>query len=89
MRKSKMQQKNEAGQQLKLFAWQAGEPTGTPTGGTSMGTLTGVELLSLLERQRTLTENLLEKIVDYGNLIMNLNWFAQLGLQSLYLKLKV
>ena len=69
MRKSKMQQKNETGQQLKLFAWQAGEPTGTPTGGTSTKTLTGAELLSLLERQRTLTENLLEKIVDYGNLI--------------------
>jgi group II intron reverse transcriptase/maturase len=64
-----MQQKNEAGQQLKLFAWQAGEPTGIPTGGTSTKTLTGAELLSLLERQRTLTENLLEKIVDYGNLI--------------------
>jgi RNA-directed DNA polymerase len=68
MRKSKGQQKNETSRQLKLFTMQAGELTGTPTGGTCTESLNRVELLSLLERQRTLTENLLERIVDYGNL---------------------
>jgi group II intron reverse transcriptase/maturase len=48
---------------------QAGELTGTPTGGTGTECLNRVELLSLLERQRTLTENILERIVDYGNLM--------------------
>jgi len=47
---------------------QAGELTAAPTGGTGTERLNRVELLSLLERQRTLTENLLERIVDYGNL---------------------
>ena len=69
MRKGKGQQKNEAGRQLKLFSWQAGELTGTPTGGNGTGSLNRVELLSLLERQRTLTENLIERVVDYGNLM--------------------
>jgi RNA-directed DNA polymerase len=69
MRKSKGQQKNESGRQLKLFTMQAGELTGTPTGGTGTECLNRVELLSLLERQRTLTENILERIVDYGNLM--------------------
>jgi RNA-directed DNA polymerase len=68
MRKGKEQQKNEAGRQLKLIAWQAGELTGTPDGGTVTEPLNRAELLSVLEKQRTLTENLLEKIVDYGNL---------------------
>jgi RNA-directed DNA polymerase len=68
MRKSKGQQKNEPSQQLNLFTWQAGELTGTPTGGNGTESLNRVELLSLLERQRTLTENLIERIVDYGNL---------------------
>jgi len=69
MRKSKGQQKNESVRQLKLFTMQAGELTGTPTGGNGTESLNRVELLSLLERQRTLTENLLERIVDYGNLM--------------------
>jgi group II intron reverse transcriptase/maturase len=69
MRKGKEQQKNETSRQLKLFTMQAGELTGTPTGGTGTERLNRVELLSLLERQRTLTENLLERIVDYGNLM--------------------
>lgn len=68
MRKSKVQQKNEANQ-LKLFNWQAGELSATPAGGTETGRLTRVELLSILERQRALTENLLERVVDYGNLL--------------------
>src|SRR4030042_2371247 len=68
MRKSKRKQKNEADQQLKLFNWQAGELTGTTTGGTGTRPVNRDEMLSLLERQRTLTENLLERIVEYGNL---------------------
>jgi RNA-directed DNA polymerase len=69
MRKGKEQQKNETSRQLKLFTMQAGELTVAPTGGTVTERLNRVELLSLLERQRTLTENLLERIVDYGNLM--------------------
>jgi hypothetical protein len=68
MRKSKGQQKNETSQQLELFSWQVGELARTPTGGDSRGSLPRVELLWLLEKQRTLTENLLERIVDYENL---------------------
>jgi RNA-directed DNA polymerase len=68
MRKSKEQQKDESGLQLQLFSWQAGELQAAPTGGTGTGLLSRVELLSLLERQRTLTEHLLERIVDYENL---------------------
>jgi group II intron reverse transcriptase/maturase len=64
-----MQQKKESGRQLKLFTWQAGSLTGTPTGGNGTGSLNRVELLSLLEKQRTLTENLIERVVDYGNLM--------------------
>lgn len=69
MRKGKEQQKNETSRQLKLFEMQSGELTVAPTGGTGTERLNRVELLSLLERQRTLTENLLERIVDYGNLM--------------------
>jgi group II intron reverse transcriptase/maturase len=69
MRKGKEQQKNETSRQLTLFEMQAGELTVAPTGGTDTERLSRVELLSLLERQRTLTENLLERIVDYGNLM--------------------
>ncbi len=68
MRKGKEQQKNESGLQLELFSVQAGELQAVPTGGTGTGRLCRVELLSLLEKQRTLTEHLLERIVDYGNL---------------------
>ncbi len=68
MRKGKEQQKNETSRQLELFTMRAGELTAGPSGGTGTERLNRVELLSLLERQRTLTENLLERIVDYGNL---------------------
>jgi len=68
MRKSKGQQKNEASRQLNLFRGQAGELTGIPDGGTVTGTWDRVELLSVLEKQRTLTANLLERVVDYENL---------------------
>jgi len=69
MRKGKEQQKNETSRQLKLFTMQAGELTVAPTGGTGTELLNRVELLSVLERQRTLTSNLLERIADYGNLM--------------------
>ena len=68
MRKSKSRQKNEAGRQLDLFNRQAEELVGAPADGISTGCFSRVELLSLLERQRTLTGNLLERIVDYENL---------------------
>jgi RNA-directed DNA polymerase len=68
MRKSKGKQKNEASRQPELFHWQAGELAGTLTGGTGTRPLNRVEMLSLLEKQRTLTENLLERIVEYGNM---------------------
>jgi RNA-directed DNA polymerase len=68
MRKSKGQ-KNEASKQLKMFSWQAGELTETPDGGTENRSLDRAELLSVLEKQRTLTENLIERIVDHGNLM--------------------
>jgi len=77
MRKGKEQQKNETSRQLKLFTMQAGELTVAPTGGTGTERLSRVELLSLLERQRTLTENLLERIVDYGNLMRAYNQVAR------------
>lgn len=69
MRKSKMRQKNEVRHQLKLFDWRAGELTVGESGGTGTRPLNRDELLSVLERQRTLTENLLERIADYGNLM--------------------
>jgi hypothetical protein len=69
MRKSKMQQKNKVSQQMKLFDWRAGELTGEVAGGTGTQPLNRDELLLVLERQRTLTEKLLERIVDYGNLM--------------------
>jgi RNA-directed DNA polymerase len=69
MRKSKGQQKNETARQLELFRSKAGELTGTTDGGTTTESLNRVELLSVLEKQRTLTENLLERIVDHGNLM--------------------
>jgi len=79
MRKSKGQRKNEVSQQLKLFTRQAEELTVEPTGGTVKGPLNRVELLSLLERQRTLTEHLLERVVDYGNLMRGYKQVAENG----------
>jgi RNA-directed DNA polymerase len=68
MRKSEKRRKNPIGRQLELFNRLTGEPELTPAGGTRSGSVPGVELLSLLEKQRALTENILERIVDYGNL---------------------
>ena len=53
--------------QLKLFSHSI-EPTEGTQGRTERNIQAGVELSSRLEKQRTLTANLLEKIVDYGNL---------------------
>lgn len=68
MRKSKRKRKNEDGQQIEINYWQSGELSGTSTGGTGTRLLSRAEMLSLLERQRTLTENLLERVLDYGNI---------------------
>ena len=67
MRKNREQQKNEMVRQLNLFEDQI-KSANSHDGRTGLGTRPGVELLSQLERQRTLTENLLEAVVDYGNL---------------------
>lgn len=68
MRKNREQQKKELVRQLSLF-----EDQDTPgyyrEGRTGKGSSTGVELLSQLEKQRTLTENSLGAVADYGNLL--------------------
>ena len=63
-----MQQKKEEVRQLVLFK-DSGKPANHLEGGTTKDSLSGVELLSRLEKQRTLTGNLLEDVVDYGNLL--------------------
>ena len=144
MRKDKEQQKKSQVKQLEIFS-QTSEPIGAAISGTDKTLLSGVELSSRLEKRRALTENILEKIVDYENLkraykqlsdnggsscgrkytiykllrelgipvgkswnvvmysqgwwhmskteavnqAMSLNWFAQQGLQSLLLRMKV
>lgn len=67
MRKDNKQQKRITASQLKLFSGKV-EPTGRAIGRTDGETQSGVELSSRLENQRTLTANLLNKIVDYENL---------------------
>jgi len=68
MRKDKEQQKKKTKmKQLKLFSHSI-EPTEGTQSRTERDIQAGVELSSRLEKQRTLTANLLEKIVDYGNL---------------------
>lgn len=66
MRKDK-QQRKKAKEQLDLFRGTI-EPNGTTIGRTDGNLQSGVELSSRLEKQRTLTANLLTKIVDYENL---------------------
>lgn len=66
MRKDK-QQRKKTKEQLKLFR-EAIDPTGPTIGRTDGNFQAGVELSSRLEKQRTLTSNLLTKIVDYENL---------------------
>ena len=67
MCKDKSQQKNAVCKQLELFT-RTGEPVVGYAGGTSRTHTTGAELSSRLEQQRILTETILTKIVDYGNL---------------------
>ena len=67
MRKDKKQQKRINASQLQFFSGKA-KPMGTTTGRTDGTTQSGVELSSRLEKQRTLTADLLNKIVDYENL---------------------
>ncbi len=68
MRKDKEQQKNhELVKQGVLFNHE-GKPASTLQGGTLTEKITGAELSSLLNRQRSLTQTILERIVDYGNI---------------------
>ncbi len=67
MRKNGKQQKRGGSKQLNLFA-DPTQPTNRLVSGTDQVGLSGVELLSQLEKQRTLTGNLLEKVVAYENL---------------------
>lgn len=67
MRKDNKQQKKAPGAQLKIFS-KTGEPLKGSVDGIDKPLSHGVELSSRLESQRTLTRNLLEKIVDYENL---------------------
>ena len=68
MSKERLQQKKGNGTQLEIFSEHA-TPAGHPQGRTGRSALSGVELSSQLKRQRTLTTTLLDRIVDYGNLI--------------------
>ena len=68
MRKGRKQQKNRDNDQLELYVGQAKRPIVFSTDGISHRERIGVELLSKLESQRTLTKEILEEIVDYGNL---------------------
>ena len=67
MRKDKKQQKNRPAEQLEFFS-PTGEPANSATDRISEQSSTGEELSSLLKKQYSLTENLLDKIVDYENL---------------------
>jgi len=68
VRKSKEQQKKQGGRQLTIFDYLFEQPSLGQSGGTGAAQAGGVELLSQLEGQRTLTKNILEEVVDYGNL---------------------
>lgn len=67
MRKRKEQQKNQMDYQMRLFD-KYGEPHHDDDSGTTCHQGGGDDYLSQLKRQRTLTVNILEEIVDYGNL---------------------
>lgn len=67
MRKDSIRQKNEGDGQLRMFTNQT-EPADCPTSGTGKAKGSGAELFSRLGQQRALTETILERIVDYGNL---------------------
>lgn len=67
MRKRKEQQKNQRDYQTRLFN-NHGEPHHDVGSGTTGHLGEGVDYLSQLESQRTLTTNILEEIVAYDNL---------------------
>jgi len=68
MRKRLEQQKKQGGYQLTLFDKLTNEPHQDTDSVTIKGSGRGVGHLSHLERQRTLTTNILEEVVDYANL---------------------
>lgn len=69
MRKSKEHKQRQWKMgQTELFDPTAESPTDRPTDGIGKRVRRVVELLSRLERQRALTEHLLEEIVDYRNM---------------------
>ena len=85
MRKNRKQQKNR--HQIELFP--KGQvnnlmykPEESKTGGTGKEIGSGSELLSVLERERALTENIMERIVDYVNLNRACQKVIQNGGQS-------
>lgn len=67
MRKDRKQRKRINASQLDLFSGEV-TPTGGTDGRTEGDNRIGADLSSLLEKQRTLTANLLNRIVDYENL---------------------
>lgn len=67
MRKDREQQKKGKVKQLDLFKDQ-NRPEGQTQGRTGRGVPSGVELPSRLEDRRTLTKNVLDTVVGYGNL---------------------
>jgi RNA-directed DNA polymerase len=73
MRKNRKQRKNRNSYQMELFSRRPaeslkGKPVESPTGGTGKEATAGDELLSLLQRERARTINIIERIVDYVNL---------------------
>lgn len=68
MRKREEQQKRQGGRQLTLFDRLPHSPNQDTDSGTIKDHGKGVEYLSQLERQRTLTTNILMEVVDYVNL---------------------
>jgi hypothetical protein len=66
MRKNRKQQKNKDSQ-LNLFDRLKEKPAESTTSGIGQSSTTGAGLLSLLERERTLTINIMERIVEYYN----------------------
>ncbi|MBU2445657.1 MAG: hypothetical protein KJ666_08805 [Bacteroidetes bacterium] len=58
MRKNRKRQKNRDSRQLELFDCQQKRPEESKTGGIGKEIHSGVELLSRLERERTLTSSI-------------------------------
>ena len=67
MRKNRKQQKNQTSQ-LNIFDRMEEKPDENTTSGIGKSSTTGDELSSLLERERALTENIMERIIDHVNL---------------------